>query len=145
SAKRIFDACPAFCQPRAGSTGDHAMRRHLLSLIVSTSMLAAGSAFAAEASSSSQSTTGAPDTSSSTSSSTPTTTTTTKPGHETHAGVIKSFDEDTHVLVLKDGMRFMLDPSLKGEDLDRNKAVSLTYKMEGDNKIVTEYKVANKG
>jgi len=115
------------------------MRSRLLGVLVSSSMLAAGAVFAADTSTTT--TTTAPnDSAMPPASSSTTTTTTTAPATLTHTGVIKSYDEDSHMLILKDGARFIVDPGVKANDLDRGKAVSLTYRMDGDQKVVTEYR-----
>jgi len=121
------------------------MRNRLLGLVISTSMLAAGAAFAADQGPTMPgSATPAASTSSSTTSTTTTTTEKTGVMKMSHAGVVKSFDATTHMLTLKDGSSFVLDESLKGEDLKADQKISFNYKTDGQTKTVTDYKIAPK-
>lgn len=116
------------------------MRIRLIGVFTLSTMLAAGTAIAADATK--------PAEAGASSSSSTTTTTTGKSGAAkemmTHTGVVKSFDDESHMLTLKDGSQFMLDPSLKGEELKADKAVKLSYKTEGTKKIVTDYEIETK-
>ena len=117
------------------------MRNRLLGLVISTSMLAAGAAFAADAGPTMP---GSATPAAATSSTTSTTTTTTEKSGAvkmSHAGVIKSFDAQTHMLKLQDGSSFVLDQSLKGDDLKANDKITFNYKTDGQAKTVTDYKV----
>lgn len=135
------------------------MRTRLLGVLTLSSLLAAGAAFAADSTmpGSTAPAVSAPAVSApvvsapavstpaaSTSTSTTSTTTTTIKSDAmkmSHAGVVKSFDAKTHMLTLQDGSSFMLDGSLKGEDLKANDKVTFNYKTDGQHKIVTDYKI----
>ncbi len=117
------------------------MRTRLLGVLTATSMLAAGAAFAADTA-----TPAAPAASGASSTSTTTTTTTEKTDATkmSHMGVVKSFDAKTHMLMLTDGSSFVLDQSLKGDDLKADEKVSFNYKTDGQKKTVTDYKIMPK-
>ena len=120
------------------------MRTRLLGVLTLTSVLAAGVAFAADSTMPGSAAPAVSAPAASTSSSTTSTTTTTTKSDMmkmSHAGVVKSFDAKTHMLTLQDGSSFVLDESLKGEDLKANDKVSFNYKTDGQHKIVTDYKI----
>jgi hypothetical protein len=120
------------------------MRTRLLGVLTVSGMLAAGAAFAADSTMPGSAAPAVSAPAASTSSSTTSTTTTTTKSDMmkmSHAGVVKSFDAKTHMLTLQDGSSFILDESLKGEDLKANDKVSFNYKTDGSHKIVTDYKI----
>jgi len=119
------------------------MRNRILGALTLTSMLAASAAFAADMPTQPGSATPAAATSSSTTSTTTTTTEKSDVVKMAHAGVVKSFDAKTHMLTLKDGSSFVLDESLKGDDLKANDKIALNYKTDGTKKIVVDYKIGS--
>jgi hypothetical protein len=56
-------------------------------------------------------------------------------------GIVKSFDKTNHTLTLADNQSFVLDGSLKGKDLKADQHITLTFKQDGDKRIVTQYKI----
>jgi hypothetical protein len=107
------------------------MRTRFLGVLTLTSLLATGAAFAADSA--------AP------AASTPATTMEKSDATAmSHSGVVKSFDAKTHKLTLKDGSSFVLDESLKGNDLKANEKVSFNYTTDGQTKTVTGYKIMPK-
>jgi hypothetical protein len=119
--------------------------RNILGALTVTTMLAAGAAFAADVQPTQPTQPGstAPAASSTTSSTTTTTTEKTDVMKLSHAGVVKSFDAKTHMLTLKDGSSFVLDESMKGDDLKANDKIALNYKTDGTKKIVVDYKIGS--
>ena len=56
-------------------------------------------------------------------------------------GIVKSFDSKTRTLTLMDDQSFTLDQSLIGKDLKADQHVALTYKNDGQKKVVTHYSI----
>ena len=56
-------------------------------------------------------------------------------------GIVKSFDAKSRTLTLKDDQSFTLDESLKGKDLKADQHVALTFKADGQKKVVTQYTI----
>jgi opacity protein-like surface antigen len=119
------------------------MKTLLTALALSTAL--AGAAFAADTA---KPTTSAPATPSMSQPSTvPSTgTTTAAPVSDvmklgSTSGIVKSFDATSHKLTLADNQSFLLDQGMKGKDLKADQHVSITFKQDGEKKIVTQYKI----
>jgi len=121
------------------------MRNRILAALVTTSFLAAGAAFAADSSSSTAPSTDHTQPAMTAPVSSPATTPSTMASDtmklSTAKGIVKSFDAKTRTLTLKDDQAFTLDEGLKGTDLKKDQNVALTFKADGQKKIVTQYTI----